>query len=329
MPSWDIGSQHCIETHVAQTNGECWSLGVSADQSGAITAGNDGELKVWSIDVTGGPQKTFLREKGILYRQGKDRTLGASFHPRGSYIAAYGSTAVEIWRIRSEAEVRKTLARKRKRRREKALAAAGHDGTINEGFGDGVKDTEDLSSAHITDVIVLHVIIRTKVRSIDWAGSRSSKGLQLLAATTNNQLELYDVTTKEKEKSSDKPPDYTRVFLVDMPGHRTDVRSLSLSSDDRMLASACNGNLKIWNTVTHSCIRTLECGYALCAAFLPGDKIVIVGNRNGELEIFDIASSTLIDTVKAHEGPVWTLHIHPDGRSMATGSADKSAKFYK
>ena len=340
---WDIGSQHCIETHVAQTNGECWSMGVSADQSGAITAGNDGELKIWSIDLmslgeatTGefdGSPKTFLRERGVLYRQGKDRTLGVSFHPRGSYVLAHGSEkAVEIWRIRSESEVQKSLARKRKRRKEKAVAAAGQDSKEIDELIDGEKKTEDLSSALITDVIVSYVIVRTvgKVRSISWAGRRSGKSLQLLVATTNNQLELYEVTTKQKEKSSksDEPPDYTLPFSVDMPGHRTDVRSLALSSDDRMLASACNGSLKVWNVRTQSCIRTLDCGYALCASFLPGDKIVVVGNRNGELEIFDIASSTLIDSVKAHEGPVWTLHVHPDGRSMATGSADKSAKIF-
>ena len=340
---WDIGSQHCLETHVAQTNGECWSLGVSADQSGAITAGNDGELKVWSIDlaslneaaseISEGPRKTLLKERGMLYRQGKDRTLGLCFHPRGSYIAAHGSEkAVELWRIRSESEVQKTLARKKKRRKEKTVAAAGQDGKGDGELVDGENEVEDLSSALLTDVIVPYVIVRTagKVRSISWAGRRSGGNLQILAATTNNQLEYYNVTTKPKERSSksNELPDYTRPFSVEMPGHRTDVRSLALSSDDRMLASACNGGLKIWNIRTQSCIRTLDCGYALCATFLPGDKIVIVGNRNGELEIFDIASSALIETVKAHESPVWTLHVHPDGRSMATGSADKSVKFF-
>lgn len=340
---WDIQSQHCIETHVAQTNGECWSMAVSTDQSEAITAGNDGELKIWSIDLAGltklanevpeGSQKTFLKDRGNLHRQGKDRTIGIAFHPKGTYIAAHGSEkAIELWKIRTESEVQKTLARKRKRRREKALTVSGQDRKAGEGTSDGEKDVDELPSATITDVIIPYLIVRTagKLRSFDWAGRRAGKSFQLMVATTNNQLEIYNVTTKQKDASSkpDEPPDYTRPFSVDMPGHRTDVRSLALSSDDRMLASASNGALKIWNVRTQSCIRTLDCGYALCATFLPGDKIVIVGNRNGELEIFDIASSSLIETVKAHEGPVWTLHVHPDGRSMATGSADKSAKFF-
>jgi U3 small nucleolar RNA-associated protein 12 len=54
----------------------------------------------------------------------------------------------------------------------------------------------------------------------------------------------------------------------------------------------------------------------------------VVGNKDGELEVFDIASSTLLDTIKAHDGPVWSLQVHPDGKSLASGSADKSAKFW-
>ena len=340
---WDVGSQHCIETHVAQSNGECWSMGVSYDFSGCITAGNDGELKAWSIDLGGlaehanqikeGLQKNYLRERGVLYRQGKDRTLGVTFHPRESYIAAHGSEkAVELWRIRSESEVQKSLARKRKRRREKAFAAAAQGSKLNGNILNTDEIVEDVSSADISEVIVPFVIVRTsgKVRSIAWAAGKAKRSIQLLAATTNNQVELYNITSKPREKvsKSDEPPDYDRPFSVEMPGHRTDVRSLALSSDDRMLASACNGSLKVWNLRTQNCIRTLDCGYALCASFLPGDKIVVVGNKNGELELFDIASSTMIEIVKAHEGPIWTLHVHPDGKSIATGSADKSAKFF-
>ncbi|KAI4145300.1 MAG: hypothetical protein LQ340_006332 [Diploschistes diacapsis] len=336
---WDLGSQHCIETHIAQSNGECWSMGVSPRCDGCITAGNDGELRIWSIDLRGikdlvsqvddpGEQK-YLYERGTLYRQGKDRTIGVHFHPRAGYIAAHGTEkSIELWRIRSESEVQKSLARKRKRRREKAAGQGIADGVTE--AGDKIHD-EDMAKVDISELIVPYVLVRTegKVSSLAWSPEKPAQRLQLLVAT-NNQIEVYNVPVDQKERhvKSDQPPDYERTFAVNMPGHRTDIRAMSLSSDDRMLASASNGNLKIWNVRTQTCIRTLECGYALCSAFLPGDKIVVVGNRNGDLELFDITSSTPIETIKAHEGPTWTLHVHPDGKSMVTGGADKSAKFW-
>jgi U3 small nucleolar RNA-associated protein 12 len=335
---WDLASQHCIETHVAQSNGECWSLGLAPDQSGCITGGNDGELKAWSLDEAamleiskekaGSEKRKILVDRGVFYRNGKDRTTGITFHPRADYIALHGSEkAVEIWRIRSETEVQKSLARKRKRRKEKEGQRATENGELEKAVE---KVEEDVSAAPVTEVFVSHIIVRTggKVRSCDWIRTKSSGKIQLLAATTNNQVEAYSVAMHNKKSKSEDELDYNRTLAVDMPGHRTDIRSVALSSDDRMLASASNGSLKIWNVKTQNPLRTLECGYALCSAFLPGDKIVVVGNKDGELEVFDIASSTLLDTIKAHEGPVWSLQVHPDGKSLVSGSADKSAKFW-
>jgi U3 small nucleolar RNA-associated protein 12 len=333
---WDITTRHCIETHIAQTNGECWALGVSPDGSGCITAGNDGELKVWAIDLPGlrkagasigeGAEEGFLTSRGILYRTGKDRTQGISFYAKSDYIAVHGAEkAVEIWRIRSEEEVRKSLVRKRKRKREKAK---------NEAKGD-VQDEADaeekpnVADAEIGDVFVPYVTVRTagKVRSVSWMHTKGTKKLQLLVGTNNNLLDVYEIPTTNKSKS-DEVPDYNRTLSVELSGHRNDIRALALSSDDRMLASASKGGLKIWNVKTQNCLRTLECGEALCCAFLPGDKIVVVGTKTGDIEIYDIAASTLLDKISAHEGAVWTMQVHPDGKSLITGSADKSIKFW-
>jgi U3 small nucleolar RNA-associated protein 12 len=333
---WDVSSQHCIETHIAQTNGECWAMGVSPDTSGCITAGSDGELKVWSIDLRAlagagnGEEeekaKPCLHDRGILRRQGRDRTIAIVFHPRADYFAVHGSEkAVEIWRIRPDSEVQRSLARKRRRKREKAAVMTNGDAAAE-------RDGDDNVTATISDVFVPYTIVRTggKVRAADWINVRTHKSLQLLTSCTNNELDVYEVPTYDRtSKSKDDTTEYTRAYSVELPGHRTDVRSLALCSDDKMLASASSGSLKIWNVKTGTCLRTLECGYALCCSFLPGDRIAIVGTKSGELELFDIASSTLLESIPAHDGAVMALQIHPDGRSLVSGSADKSAKFWK
>lgn len=341
---WDLSTQHCIETHVAQTNGECWALGVSPDEHGCMTGGNDGEIKIWALDLPGlsdvGQQiikpsdRKFLFDKGVLRRLGKDRTTGIHFHPTEDYVAIHGSdAAVEIWRVRSDTEIQKSLARKKKRKREKA--AAGSDGAADSaGMNVNAKDQpEDKASADVADVFVLHVIVRTggRIRSIDWARTGQRKMLHLIAATTNNLLEFYSVAGRDRsaKSKSEEPPEYSRTTAVDMPGHRTDIRSLALSTDDKILASAANGSMKVWNVRTGNCIRTVDCGYALCCSFLPGDNVIVLGTKSGELELYDVVSSATIESIKAHEGAIWTLQIHPDGRSMITGSADKSVKFWK
>lgn len=333
---WDVDTQHCIETHIAQTNGECWALGVSPDNSGCITAGNDGELKVWAIDLIGlrkagstigeSTEHQFLTSRGILYRQAKDRTQGISWYAKSDYIAVHGAEkAVEIWRIRSEEEVRKSLIRKRKRKREKAKHET--NGEVQE-EADGDEKT-NIAEADISEVIVPYVTVRTagKVRSVSWMQRRGTKKLQLLVGTNNNLIDVYEIPQKGKSKT-EEAPDYNRTLSVELAGHRNDVRALALSSDDRMLASASSGGLKIWNVKTQNCLRTLECGYALCCAFLPGDKIVVVGTKDGDIELYDIAASSLLDKIPAHEGAVWTMQVHPDGKSLTTGSADKSIKFW-
>lgn len=337
---WDLSSRHCIETHVAQTNGECWALGVSPDFSGCVTAGNDGEMTVWALDVASlasSAQKVdltqsvnFLQDRGTLHRQSKERAVEVTFHPRQDYFAVHGvEKSVEIWRIRTEAEIKKSLARKKRRRREKLAKDKKADGDLD--MDDADDKADDITKAEISDDFVQHVIVRTtgKVRSVDWATNQGSKDLQLLVGGTNNLLELYTIAGKEKLKSKSDVPDYNKALAVELPGHRTDIRSLAISSDDKMLASAANGSLKIWNIKTQTCIRTFECGYALCCAFLPGDKVVVVGTKEGELQLYDVASAALLETVSAHEGhAIWSLQVHPDGKSVVSGGADKTAKFW-
>ncbi|KXX78292.1 WD repeat-containing protein 3 [Madurella mycetomatis] len=337
---WDLSSRHCIETHVAQTNGECWALGVSPDLSGCVTAGNDGEMTVWALDAASLASSAhkvditqavnFLQNRGTLHRQSKERAVEVSFHPKHDYFAVHGiEKSVEIWRIRTEAEVKKSLARKKRRRREKLAKDKTGDKDVDmDGAGD---EADDITKAEISDVFVQHVMVRTtgKVRSVEWAASQGNKDLQLLVGATNNLLELYTVVGKDKLKSKSDVPDYDKALAIELPGHRTDIRSVAISSDDKMLASAANGSLKIWNIRTQTCIRTFECGYALCCAFLPGDKVVVVGTKEGELQVYDIASAALLETVNAHEGhAVWSLQVHPDGKSVASGGADKTARFW-
>jgi WD40 repeat protein len=46
------------------------------------------------------------------------------------------------------------------------------------------------------------------------------------------------------------------------------------------------------------------------------------------MQIFDLSSSTLVETIKAHTATLWSVHTRPDQQALVTGSADKDIKFW-
>lgn len=136
---------------------------------------------------------------------------------------------------------------------------------------------ENGKKVELVDLFTPYLVVRAsgKIRSFDFADDEASRAkgtTQLFTALSTNALEVYNIPAPMKSK--DSVPEATRLYSVDLPGHRTDVRTLCLSSDDSLLASGSNGSLKIWNMKTTVCIRTMECGHAICSTFLPGDRQV-------------------------------------------------------
>ncbi|KAL4205799.1 hypothetical protein CU097_007741 [Rhizopus azygosporus] len=159
-------------------------------------------------------------------------------------------------------------------------------------------------------------LIRTpdKVRSFDFS-----------PATNVEKAEAYTIPIAEKKSEESNEP--SKLYSLDVPGHRSDIRTLTLSSDDELLASTSNNLLKVWSLKTRTCIRTMECGFALCSALLPGNKYILVRTKTSELALYDIGSSTMIESIKAHDGAVYSLQVRSNKPGFVTGSTDKDVEF--
>lgn len=46
------------------------------------------------------------------------------------------------------------------------------------------------------------------------------------------------------------------------------------------------------------------------------------------LELYDLGSSSLVESVKGHNGAVYSMQMRPDKRGFVTGGADKDVKFW-
>ncbi|CAG7848661.1 Uncharacterized WD repeat-containing protein C3D6.12 [Serendipita indica DSM 11827] len=307
---WDLSTQHCIQSMVAHRS-EVWTLDIDPSGSVILTGSGEGEIKAWKIDheeLDKGLQETSTGEYAkmihpltTLPMTSKHRVSQLAYHPTAPFLAIQShEKAVDVFRIRTEDEIRKKQARRQKRAKEKKVQKA-------EALQEAVNEDDDHAQKEIqlVDLYTPYLVIFT--------------------ALSTNSAEVYTIPLPTKTKET---PEAARIFSLDLPGHRTDIRVASLSADEQLLATASSGMLKIWNMKSMTCIRTLECGYAVCGCFLPGDRHVIIGTKSGELELFDVASASKLETIKAHTSTVWSLHIRPDFGGLVTGSADKDVKFW-
>ncbi|CCH58193.1 hypothetical protein TBLA_0A03950 [Henningerozyma blattae CBS 6284] len=310
---WDLKTQQCIETHIAHT-GECWALGIMTDF--VVTSSADSQLKIWQMDLEGEPGSKLI-EKGAFEKQSKQRGLSIEFTTTSDGVHFFyvqnADKTVEIFRLRKDIEIAKAIKRREKRLTEKGMTE------------EDIKT--NISESYVSFVMHPFQVVRSmyKIKSVAWTLSLSTK-LEVVVTTNSNTIEYYSVPYEKRDPTSPTP---IKAHTIELQGSRTDVRSIDISDDNALLATASNGELKIWNLNTKSCIRTFECGYALTCKFLPGGLLVVVGTREGNLQLFDLASSVLLTTIEAaHEGAIWSLDVTNDGKRLVTGSADKSIKFW-
>jgi U3 small nucleolar RNA-associated protein 12 len=116
---------------------------------------------------------------------------------------------------------------------------------------------------------------------------------------------------------------------VKLQGHRSDVKSVTLSSDNSFLMSTSHKAVKIWNPSNGACLRTIESGHGLCGLIIPQNKYALVGSDKGTIEIIDVGSGTCFEAVEAHGGSIRSIAAIPNENGFVTGSADHDVKFWE
>ncbi|KAK6204659.1 beta transducin [Scheffersomyces amazonensis] len=330
---WELKSQQCIETHLAHSN-ECWSMGINSVKDLIITSGNKDQVKLWTIDLNlDDGQK--IKEVGSFEKQSKSKCNEITFKSiktQELFSLQNSDRTIEIFRLRSDDEIKKGIAKRSKRLKEK-----------------GYEDDEILQSieeSQVSMMVTPFTTLRTtsKIKSATFINNSKKKNkLDILISLTNNSIEYHNIPIPENLKKASATGEIYSVKqnTIDLLGHRTDIRTMDISNDGKLLATASNGELKVWNIKTTNVLRTftLESGYALCCKFLPGGTMIVVGFKNGDLELYDLTTSSLLDNIEqAHKfitstgeeegAAIWSLDLTPDGKTLITGGNDKSVKFW-
>ncbi|ELV12398.1 WD repeat-containing protein 3 [Tupaia chinensis] len=329
-----------------------WGLVLVSEEKRLITGASDSELRAWDIaylqeiedpeepepkkskasvpgiqdvledgtlEMDEAPEDRILscRKAGSIMREGRDRVVNLAVDKTGRILACHGTDSVlEVFCILSKEEIQKKMDKKMKKARKKARLDSCK--VEEEGLEISVEMT-------LQDEIqrVANIKTSAKIKSFDLIHSPQGE-LKAVFLLQNNLVELYSLNP------SSPAPQPVRTSRITLGGHRSDVRTLSFSSDNIAVLSAAADSIKIWNRSTLQCIRTMTCEYALCSFFVPGDRQVVIGTKTGKLQLYDLASGNMLETVDAHDGALWSMSLSPDqdGALIATGSADRNVKIW-
>ncbi|CEG41706.1 WD40-repeat-containing subunit of the 18S rRNA processing complex [Plasmopara halstedii] len=328
---WDLETQHCVQTCVGHRN-EVWSLAVNPKGDRLLTGVSDNQLRVWSVQHQHGNEGETVKLLGHIYRQSNDRVARVSYNSKGDLVGVQSAgKTLEIYRVRSADEIKKKRQRREKRVREKAKKKPQQGLEVETTTKKEHKDTEDATDNSATDELELLCVVRSshRIKSFAFSPDVAKNGTtSLMLGLQNNSIETYTLLPS----ASALEDRYSKSHALTLSGHRSDVRQVAISSDDQLILSLSGISVKIWNSRSLQCIRTLSdnLSLALSAAFAPGNMHVVVGTKLGELLLFDLNSGECIwKDEKAHNGcAVWSIDVRPDGRGVVTGGADQHVNFW-
>jgi len=320
---WDLETQHCIQTVVGHRS-EIWSFALDLQRKWLASGTASTSLRFYHLKQKSLEEETteetkkkegegegeyFLEFFGEIERKGKERVVQLDFNPSHSLLSCLSNdSSLELFQTHSLKQIKKKQKRRRSRAKQKAIQ----------------KQTEVPEVAEITgtDVVTsLHLFKSDrKIKSFCFQTPLTNQDFDKVVVTMkDNSLEVMKV---EEEKG------ISSISSIVLPGHRSDVRALALSSDDLLLMSTSKDSIKIWNIQSLQCIQTIESGYGLCGSFVPGNTNVVIGTKDGELEIYSIASSEKVFSVKGHNGSVWSLCLSPDLQGIISAGADNDVKIW-
>ncbi|CAH0548156.1 unnamed protein product [Brassicogethes aeneus] len=337
---WDLDTQHCFKTLVGHQT-EVWGISLMKDDQYLVTGSGDAELRVYKLSqrdpdaenktpvehLATTLELTNLGENddpthplqclkaGSLLRAGRGRVVTLFNDISGQIIGCHGTDQqIELFYFCSEDEAQTRLKKRLKKEKKK-------EKKDEEMETDAPSESTKLS---LRDEVkrLTPIKLTNKPKSLDLVLGSGGE-LRIVVTMANNTVELYTIQTAVKDSES------KCLRSIVSQGHHSEVRAVSFSSDNLAIVSGSGESIKMWNRPSQACLRTIETGYVLSTIFVPGDRHVLAGLKDGRLLIVDIAAGDVLEEIPAHTNELWSICLQPDLRGCATGGGDKTVKFWQ
>lgn len=284
------------------------SVAFSPDGTTLASASNDNTIKLWEVQ-TGQLKRTFIGHT--------DHVQTVSFSPDGRTLASGSNDhSVKLWDVRT-GQVRQTLSGHKNIVYSVVFSPDGK--TLASGAGDNTKLWEIATGA-----LVQTFVGDARIFSVAF----SPDGQLLAGACDDKSIKVWDVHTGELKRS--------------LVGHVNSVISVAFSPDGKTLASRSNDmTMKLWDAQTGALKQTFTGlhNWVTSVVFSPDGDTLATGSgpliqiaspgRKQVVTLWDVKTGSLKQTLIGHDDAVVSIAFSPDGRTIASGSDDKTVKLWR
>ena len=99
-----------------------------------------------------------------------------------------------------------------------------------------------------------------------------------------------------------------------------------------LFTSSLDGSVRAWDMLRYRNFRTFTAPTRLsfaCLAVDPSSEVVCAGSHDSfDIHLWSVQTGALLDQLSGHEGPISTLAFTPDGRSLISGSWDRTIRVW-
>ena len=153
----------------------------------------------------------------------------------------------------------------------------------------------------------------------------SADGKKLISGNMSGKVQMWDTETgvalapflagQDMEKAVKGGPGNFTVTYHDI------IEALAFSSNGTRLAVASNQKIRLLGSSKQPPLKNAPRG-ATSLAFSPDDTVLLVGLRNGSIELFDLTTGEKTTTLNGHTATVGTLIFSSDGKTLVSTGQD-------
>jgi WD40 repeat protein len=298
---WDVGR------HAGGVN----AIAYAPEGDRVATAGVDGTVKLW--DVSGDIpllQRTLLGHRQEVYR--------LAFDPSGEWLASVGfDNQVYLWPLAAD---------------DPPIRLADHADQLRDigfdGQGRWLASVAADGTAHLYDFRALTAAIQQAAAALP-----PPPPLVVRHDPGRSSTQVHSVALGPRLWATGGSDGVLRLWGWDGEDRGritargvTIVRDLAFSPDGRELAALGTRTVLIWPEsgfgVAGARPRRVDLGRNCSSVSYANGGTLVVGCWDGSVSLFDAGSGELIRTVTPHNDRVNTATLSPDGRRLATASAD-------